>query len=645
MSDEYLRRKCKNLIPLPRCKCSTMLLVCRNDPHDEPTISTTELKQILNQAKRMDQDQIAKLIVNKFCYQENLKEYKKKAMCYECIEPFVSTAKDVIEHDYKSETQPNVKFSVGGKCTFCRTKFSARALSALVGEGKKSKSHEIDMNEWIENVKTTIQFVGFTKKLKTILGNLKRSSRDLDQEEGVRVLVQDGDSHQEIMNKWLTDPEEYLSDEYFSDDGGEDVEITPDSFSKKSKPTYSCVAPAKGEIMQDLMKKDPKFRQEHEDLEFIQEMSKTPEGRRKLGIEEAIKVRQSEEEIERDARLARDITKRQGATSRKRLAKSPILEFFGKNILGARPKWASLMNASTSRAPKKQKSKAGIEKYMVQKNKSSGSSDSDGSIELLMPSEETAPKETQTIGDKVDNATIEIFDSDSDGNGNGNGNGDGHGDGDDKRNSVASSSPLSSSPPTTCSNEKVDTKENSSTSDHSEMNDPVVATRQTKRNMKTPELANHEDCEESQIQSMVSISREECSNAINEETNDAAKENNTTIEILDSDSDGDGKRKPVASSSGLPSSSSTERKGDEEVTNESSSRSLPPKEMNCPVAAATRAKRNIYTQETTNYQENSEESQIQTMISMGFKREECTKAMNEAECDAALAVNILLNKR
>ena len=77
-------------------------------------------------------------------------------MCYECIEPFASTSNDVIEHDYRSVTQPNVKFSLGGNCTCCRKKFSARTLGALVGTCKKKKTLETESEEWIENVKTIV---------------------------------------------------------------------------------------------------------------------------------------------------------------------------------------------------------------------------------------------------------------------------------------------------------------------------------------------------------------------------------------------------------------------------------------------------------------------------------------------------------
>ena len=77
-------------------------------------------------------------------------------MCYKCIEPFVSTSNDVIEHDCKSDPQPNVKFSLGGNCTCYRKKFSARTLGALVGTCQKNKTLETESEEWIENVKITV---------------------------------------------------------------------------------------------------------------------------------------------------------------------------------------------------------------------------------------------------------------------------------------------------------------------------------------------------------------------------------------------------------------------------------------------------------------------------------------------------------
>ena len=411
MSEEYLLVKCKKLIPLPRCKCSTTFFqgtismstplnvnnvqnYMNGDDNDDDDahnhISSKELQHIIHLAqannpnkKETDLDQIATLLVNKFCHAENLKEYHKKAMCQDCIKPFVSTSNHVIEHDYKSDTQPNVHFSVGGKCTCCRTKFSARSLSALVlGAGSKSKSSstststsrnqnaELEMAQWVEHVKSTVQFVRFTKMLKSILRSKKRSASASEHHQN-----EDTVKNREVMDRWLDDTEEYQSDAYFSDFCMEESSIYTGSIHDEARARGAkshsnkrprIVSPAEGEIMQDLMNKDPKFRQELEDQEFIKRMSKTEEGRRMLGIEgeEGLELelgaaaaarrvvqRQSKEELEQDERLAREIRNREKSIQSMRIRgklkpkpkpKAPILEYFSKVVKEAvKPKWSA----------------------------------------------------------------------------------------------------------------------------------------------------------------------------------------------------------------------------------------------------------------------------------------------------------------
>ena len=439
MSEEYLLVKCKKLIPLPRCKCSTTFFqgtismstplnvnnvqnYMNGDDNDDDAhnhISSKELQHIINLAqanpnkKETDLDQIATLLVNKFCHAENLKVYHKKAMCQDCIKPFVSTSDDVIEHDYKSDTQPNVHFSVGGKCTCCRTKFSARSLSALVlGAGSKSTSTsrnqnaELEMAQWVEHVKSTVQFVRFTKMLKSILRSKKKSASASASEHHQN---EDNVKNREVMERWLDDTEEYQSDAYFSDFCMEESSIYTGSINDEARGAKShsnkrprIVSPAEGEIMQDLMNKDPKFRQELEDQEFIKRMSKTEEGRRMLGIEgeEGLELgaaaarrviqRQSKEELEQDERLAREIRNREKSIQSMRIrgklkpkpkprTKAPILEYFSKVVKEAvKPKWS----AARKMFQKEQRSK--LKSSLTSVSNSQLNANNDGRIQRFL---------------------------------------------------------------------------------------------------------------------------------------------------------------------------------------------------------------------------------------------------------------------
>ena len=427
---------CRTLIPLPRCKCSTVVLASRHNfgnkgknNDDEPTVHPTELKRILGQAKRMELDQISKLLVNKFCYHDNLKKYSKLAMCKDCLERFVSTSNHVIEHDYKSETQPNIMFSVGGKCTVCRTKFSARALNALVGEGSKPKNLDAEIAEWTEHIKTTIQFISFSKKLKRMLRGCKKQasrSHDLDQDETYGNMDTDDETMViECVNAWLADSEEYNSDRCFSDYGDDDIAYsayTNDDPSEKKRKT--CVESGEGEIMEDLLKRDPIFRQEQEDLKFIKEMCKTAEGRQVLGLEEESDLAptqvnsQNKEQIEQDAQIAREIAKKQDPIGRNRVVNKPLLQFFGSHVKNPRPKWKPL--TLKYRFARKEKAKVGIKKFMVEKLQQSKDSTSPSAFDDKGKAEDlSADKHLQNKSRTSDNlnAAIEILDSDSESEG------------------------------------------------------------------------------------------------------------------------------------------------------------------------------------------------------------------------------------
>ena len=408
-NDDQLLWKCKKLLPLPYCNCTTTLLT--NSDSIDNVFSGTELNRILQQTRRLDEGQIMALLTNKFCIKECFKKCNNTAMCSECINSFVTSSNDVIEHDYMSETQPNVKFSVGGKCPCCRKKFSARSLNALLGKGKRSSSQEIEMVEWISNVKNTIQFVGFAKKLKSII----RSKLSDDASSNSSTCIP-----KQTLKKWMDDTEEHLSDECFSD--CEVVEPT------KRPLTSGYLAPAAGELKQDLLQKDPLFRQECEDLEYIKQLSSTKEGRRELGIEEpAPKQRKTKEEtqMEKDERMARELEDELNGRRPKR--KSPILDFFQKGTDGCNGKsqsGGSTPGSTPSSIPFRKPRKVqdlGIQKYL--RNKLVRTSDSEDSDVILRPL--NAP--THTIDDKKEKTppppptpskqqtdTIEILDSDDD---------------------------------------------------------------------------------------------------------------------------------------------------------------------------------------------------------------------------------------
>lgn len=572
---DQLLRKCKELLPLPYCNCTTTLLTT-SDRFDN-LFSGTELNRILQQTERMDEGQIMTLLTNKFCMKECFRKCTNTAMCSECINSFVTSSNDVIEHDYMSETQPNVKFSVGGKCPCCRKKFSARSLNALVGKGKKSSSQEIEMVEWTSNVKNTIQFVGFAKKLKSIirskLSNDEEASH-FDASSNSSTCIQ-----KQMLKKWMDDTEEHLSDECYSD--CEVVEPT------KRPLTAGYIAPAAGELKQDLLQKDPLFRQECEDLEYIKQLSSTKEGRRELGIEgPAPKQRKTEVEtqMKKDERMARELEDELNGRKPKR--KSPILDFFQKGIEGCNGKSQSVGStpgSTPSSIPFRRPRKAqdlGIQKYL--RNKLVRTSDSEDSDAILRPlktsthtiddKKEKTPPPPPTLSKQTD--TIEILDSDDD--------------------NCARVPVLSAS-----KNAKVGDRKGNSSVGSDSRNGTTTISEKANGDRGKPSKSNKPSSIEAEI---LSINSDDESMPLQTPPNEIAKESRAS---------------PTAKSSPL-----TFR----EVNNLESDLAM----ENPPERAGV-----------TKINENS----ITCMQRMGFNRNECMRALKEADNDSELAANILLNER
>jgi len=198
-NDELLTLKCRNLLPLPQCKCETSLLdtslsTFENDPlHSKALIGVAkEIENIKDCVledhtnSQVNAEKIINILIEKYCQSEltklSLKHYRKKAMCKDCLLPFMKASNDVIEHDYRSNSQNNPKFSVVVKCTCCLIRFNARALETSKsymytyqdevptnGRRLAKGCQEHERREWFENVKGTIQFVEETKRLKKIL--------------------------------------------------------------------------------------------------------------------------------------------------------------------------------------------------------------------------------------------------------------------------------------------------------------------------------------------------------------------------------------------------------------------------------------------------------------------------------------------
>lgn len=374
--EEYkllMTTRCKNLIPLPRCSCTTTLLTNDIGPNNSNYKFTgDEYTHLLEEARsRKDgthvhwwYSHIRERLVETYCYQDNFQKYNHTAMCKQCLYTFVSSSEDVIEHDYMSETQPNMKFSVGGKCPCCRRKFTARSLNSLVQSVKKKEEEgEEDHNEngcsgggggggrdgrmmeqWVEHNVNTILFLKFAKQLKKILASSEATAVGGTTKNDMLSQQCTKQPSLDIMERWIHDEEEHLSDDCFSDhemmmDGGS-LAACSRSGKHQRRVGVRIIPPDEGEIRKHLLEKDPKFRQECEDLEYIQQMASTVEGRRALGMESPLKHRNvdSNTQLEQDELFARKLQSEWNGKNanyyynnhNKKQKKSPLLKYFSK---------------------------------------------------------------------------------------------------------------------------------------------------------------------------------------------------------------------------------------------------------------------------------------------------------------------------
>uniref|UniRef100_A0A7S3PTM4 UBA domain-containing protein n=1 Tax=Chaetoceros debilis TaxID=122233 RepID=A0A7S3PTM4_9STRA len=344
-----LTAKCKHLIPLPSCKCTTLMLP---PDADEEHVCLIKLKSMIEK----DKDELnAEDFATAMKPLMRLKRYCNQAMCKDCLVSFIETSKDVMTFDYRSETEPNREFSVGGKCTSCRKRFGLRALQKAKSYACCDSVNEssAEMMEWNSSLRRTISFLSQVKKLKYALS---KSQSNLYETKTTGDSSSALESHDTFyfkgVNQWLHDTDDHSSDDCFSDDG--DSVASAQQPSKKATKA-SIIPPQCGEIKLDLIRKCPKFKQEVADFDYIQAKAQTKEGRRELGIESdgednddeismitqktsfslqnqwTQKQTQTNEDLERDERLALQLEKEEKKMIGLRkwgVSKSPLLRLF-----------------------------------------------------------------------------------------------------------------------------------------------------------------------------------------------------------------------------------------------------------------------------------------------------------------------------
>ena len=352
-SDGHYFNLAQKLIPLAECKCTCKMISCKIDDND--MFTTAELTRILNQFQNFDESAIVSLLINKFCHENNIKTCKGVAFCKDCFDKSVEVSDEVIEHDYRSESQPNQKFSINFKCPFCKKKYNRRTVKSL----RKGDGIQMEIMQMRGVYKNTMQFVGFKKKVRNILK--QTCSDEKDRFQGV------SDAARNIVLEWVNDEDVQDSDDCFSDT---DVGYV------QSKPRHIETTP--GELKEYLMQQCPHFRREQEDRIFAEKLQRESEG---FSNDYKASAEQAPSEAD-DAALAKKLQSEYIAKS-KGQKKSPILDFLVKG-----PNTTDTGNGKSSKctrvrleesSKRKEKSKLGIQKFLTEILSKPDSDDSDKS--------------------------------------------------------------------------------------------------------------------------------------------------------------------------------------------------------------------------------------------------------------------------
>jgi hypothetical protein len=250
-----------NLLPMPKCECTTRLAL---PPLPSAIYSTNacDPTDVLKQIKTFS--------------------FQNLAICKACLKHRIAASKEVTVHDYHQGHIPNgqrdVRFTVELCCVQCKRKFSGRFLEKLLeSEGASrstniagsniKKSEKLGAN-WQDAVDSTIKLVGWAKR------DRRKEWRRIRQRRKNEKLNHSGlvNRNEQILSRWGN---------LYGFTGGDGNCSSDECYSFSSDSSDDCdelLRPAMGphrlelkpgELMAELLQKDPKFRQEKEDEQYV----------------------------------------------------------------------------------------------------------------------------------------------------------------------------------------------------------------------------------------------------------------------------------------------------------------------------------------------------------------------------------------
>eukprot|EP00579_Thalassiosira_antarctica_P030404 CAMPEP_0202030346 /NCGR_PEP_ID=MMETSP0905-20130828/64449_1 /ASSEMBLY_ACC=CAM_ASM_000554 /TAXON_ID=420261 /ORGANISM="Thalassiosira antarctica, Strain CCMP982" /LENGTH=593 /DNA_ID=CAMNT_0048594141 /DNA_START=38 /DNA_END=1819 /DNA_ORIENTATION=- len=277
-----------NLFPMPKCGCTTRLAL----PHNLPSAMISSADEY---------DDCQKDHPWKVLSQMKTHSFPNLAICKSCLKRRIAASNDVTVHDYRQEHIPNgqrnVKFTVEADCVQCKRKFMGRVLERLldseggpksnnVSGSSRKKKGKADANWW-DAVEATIQFVGWAKR------ESRRERRRMSrQKRAEKMMNQSREINENQLNeRWWENHNGFTrgngdcsSDECYSLPSDSNDEWQSDNEPRPTKGPHRLQLKS-GELMEELLQKDPKFRQEREDEQYVKKVVEEEEETQKAAAE------------------------------------------------------------------------------------------------------------------------------------------------------------------------------------------------------------------------------------------------------------------------------------------------------------------------------------------------------------------------
>lgn len=296
-----------HLLPLPPCSC-LMKLITGPLPHpvsvvanDIDTGKKSKFFESLEAATTP-----TKIISSLHLSELQLKRYNHIPMCKLCLKKMIEVSSQVIELEYRDANQTNPKFTVEAKCPHCSAKFSHRGLERLMSNGRD--------NEWKEAIANTKSVVKCFNLMTKILAERELKSKPKTTEKVTGHVSQTADNRHSARTQ---DKKKVCQEKFICLDDSTSCSTESDSFEESPvspPPKQMSIAETvqhqfatPGEVFQELLKRDPLLKQEHDDFYLIQKLMQSAEGRKQLGIldpdEEAKRLKEIEESDRRYAEM------------------------------------------------------------------------------------------------------------------------------------------------------------------------------------------------------------------------------------------------------------------------------------------------------------------------------------------------------